>query len=501
MLFVALLLAPLDAQAATWPPATRRTTIVMRRTVVTAPRLSLLCGLPAIDSNVATAEATLTSAGGEETVVLEPVGYQLHGAVALDAFGPAGVTVTTYNADAKAIGGWTGKLDAAGALSLSADLGATALASTGAAKGDDGVVLPLVWTGDDADQIASATIDVVTEESVEVCEGKVCTSEPTFVITGYEVALDELDAWWSGETTLAGPVTAKVVAYDARGKKLGAVKAELGDDGAAIDDDPATWVSLGGYAGAPALTVVSAGWSADDEVASVDVSDFIDGTPGVQRQTVGTSAAWDPKLDAWLGGSDPVVAITIDGGSFRAADQSKFTLSDLSEPVCGPSWCVARAGDGATSFDVWAYGASDEALPTSAKLGLSFTVGDKTYTDTDVVAFSDEHIFTATLAVAASGDVAASPLAGKVKLKGAANAKGKAATLAAGRLNGVVVETEDGWALAATAKSDLPDADRGALVGVGAPDALAKRGPGALCGKAKGICRTNLAGIYSRPGT
>ena len=419
----------------------------------------------------------------------------------LDAVGPAAVTVTTYDAGAKAIGAWSGKLDEAGRLSLSAELGKTLIASTGAAKGDDGVVLPLVWTGDTADQIASATVDVVTYEATEVCEGKLCTSEVVGVVTTYEADLDELDAWWTGETTLAGPVDATVVAYDARGKKLGAVKAALGDNGAAIDDDPGTWVTLAEYAGVPALTVVSAGWTADDEVASVDVSALIDGDPGVQRQTVGTSAAWDPNLDAWLGASDAIVSITIDGGSFLAADRSKLSISELSDPVCGPSWCVARAGDSATSFDVWAYGDSDATLPTSAKLGLTFSVGAETYSDTDVVAFSDEQVFTATLAVAAWGDVAASPLAGKIKLKGPADKKGKAETLVAGKLSGVVIEAGDGWALAATAKSDLPDADRGALVGAGVPAVLGKAGPGALCGKARGVCRTNLARAFSSAGT
>lgn len=498
MLLTALLLAPLDVQAAEWPPRIRRTTIVMTRTVTTKMELRFRAAMP--PSDVATAEVELTSADGDETVTLKPDDFQLHGAVALDATGPAALTVTTYDTGAKAIGGWSGKIDEQGRVSLAAELGKTAIASTGAAKGDDGVVLPLVWTGADADQIASATVDVVTYEVVEVCEGKVCTSEAVAVVTSYEVDLDELDQWWVGDTTLAGPVDAKVIAYDARGKKLGAVKAVVGDDGAALDDDPATWVTLGDYAGAPALTVVSAGWTADDEVASVDLGDLVDGAATVQRQTVGTSAKWKDE-DFIRGETNAVVQITIDGGSFRAADQSKFSMSELSEPVCGPSWCVARAGDSATSFDVWAYGDSDAALPTSVKLGLSYTIGDKTYTGSDVVALADEHVFTATLEVAAWGDVAAAPVAGKVKLKGPADAKGKAETLVKGRVNGVVVEDGDGWALAATAKSDVPDADRGGLIGVGAPAVLGKAGPGALCGKARGMCRTNLARVYSAPGS
>ena len=72
MLIAALLLAPVDAYAETWPPKTRRTSIVMTRTVTTRP-LNLGAVMPG--TGVATAEVTLTSVEGEETVVLTPDGY------------------------------------------------------------------------------------------------------------------------------------------------------------------------------------------------------------------------------------------------------------------------------------------------------------------------------------------------------------------------------------------------------------------------------------------
>lgn len=499
MVILALLLSVQDVQAATWPPKTRRTSIVMTRTVTTTIRPSFSIAMP--NTGVASAEAVLTSADGTETVVLKPNGVRLHGVAALADAGPAAVAITAYDELGAPVGKWAGRLDELGRLSVAAEPGAMSLSSTGAVKGADGLVLPLAFAGADAGDIVSASVDVVTEDFEDVCDGDVCWSEPVTVVTSAEVALDEADALWSAESLLAGPVDVKVTAYDVRGKKLGSVKATVADDGAAFDDDPATWLTLGMYAGAPALTFVSAGWTATDVVASIDASELVTGTPGVLRQTVGTSAAWDPKLDAWLLGNKATVTIALDGGAFQAAGRSTFTVAELTEPVCGPSWCVGRSGASATSIDVWAYGPSNATLPTSVKLGLTFTVGAETFAGSSVVAMSDEHVFTGTLGVAASGDVASSALAGKVKLKGPPDRKGRADTLVSGKVSGVVVEGADGWSLGATAKSDVPPDDRGVLVGTSAPAVLAKAGPSVLCGGGyTQLCRQNVARAYSPSG-
>ena len=471
----------------------------MTRTVTTRP---LNLGATIQTPGTVSMDADLSSLLGEERVALSAAGQWLHGAVALGDRIKGAVTLTAYDDTSMPIGAWTGTIDDTGALSLTAEKGTSlTAAATPAVDGDDGVVLPLEWTGADTDRVVAATLEVVTVGTADVCAGDVCESVDAPVISTFEVDLDAYESLWTAETTLTGPIEATLTARDANHKKIERSKVRLADNGPALEDDPATWVALGAYADETVLTVVSAGWSEDDVIERVDVSALVDGEAGVQRQVFGSTAAWEPALDARFAGDDVTFTITLDGASFVAANQSRFTGADLAAPVCGPSWCVALAADSATALDVWAYGEADALLPVSVEVGLTATVGKESWSDAVLITLSDEHIFTAALGVSAWGDVINAPLSGKIKLLGPADARGRAETLVAGKAHGVVVfDAEDGWVLGAASKSGLPEADRGVLLGTDAPEVLHKAGPPVLCGGYEGLCRTNTARAYSAAG-
>lgn len=433
--------------------------------------------------SAATAVASVKSDSGSEDITLAETDAWLHGSAGIGALPKkqATLALTLYDKGSAPLASFTGTLGTDGAVSLEAD-------DTKATRDLEvlaGEVFGASGSQELAVDLAGADTDLVAYATVTVNDGSTTTKA--------EVGWDDLGAVWTGDVTLAheGIVDVKVKSYDSKGTALESSKAALGnpwrDDGVGtitlgVDEDPLTRLGLLGHridvlpSGAVSwvasrLAITSEGWSA----STVPVSASLELTGGgtitltaptylrLRKRPELLYQAWETAVSDYisdilsnplsptevsqynpLSGLDGRLKIT--GGSVVFVDHSLASLGE--SPICASGACFMVVDDGAGAYElaVSLYGSDASKLADELELTVTLTDedGNTVLSDTDAMAFEED--ITAVFAREATfgTDPLGLDLAGKLSLLGAADKKGKQATLAKGKFQGSFSRDDDG---------------------------------------------------------
>ena len=413
------------------------------------------------NSEVASVELRVSSDGGNEALALTESDAWLHGSAALSALPAkdAALTLTLYDKGNASLMTFSGTLTTDGAVTLEAKSAETycdKLGCTSIEPGDvevlsaevypsgKGYALTLDLTGADTYEVAYATLEVSGGDKAEV-------------------DWDSVGSVWTAESTLehSGVIDVRAKVLDAEGNAVENVKAELAEpwlDGGegvnALSAGAGTSVAiLSGetrkdQSGVTALdgnpfllTVVSDGWTttaypthaelelAGGETVTVPANSYQRKEDRARREFYEglISEVQFPKFDA---------TITVTGGDFVAAD---YSILDLRTPVCSSGICVVLV-EAEKGYDLsfTAYGTNPAKLPEKQDFSLVLydAKGTKVASETRSVEFHAEVAAVFASGLDMEGDPMGGDASGSVSLLGAADTKGKQATLSKGTFYG-----------------------------------------------------------------
>lgn len=420
---------------------------------------------------LASIELRVTSDAGDEDLVLIESDAWLHGSAALSALPvkDAAITLTLYDKGSASLMTFSGTLttdgtvtldegESAGPCEILSKLGCTArveydvgfLAGETNADGK-GYVLTLNLAGSDTYEVAYATVELSGGEKAEV-------------------DWDAVGSVWQADTTLehTGVIDVKAKALDSEGNTLENVKAELaepwGDDGEgvnALSAGSGTSVAIaqhyltdrfsGGHVRTERMTAVSTGWTttsypthaelelAGGETVTVPANSY----QRLLEQPEPLVQDWDDEIDSFI--VDPNPSSLVQSGSALyqiAPDRLRGSI-----PVCSAGTCVVLiASAEGYELSVTTYGDDPAKLPGKQDLGIAFY--DKSGTELASETLSVEFDAEVTAVFAADLDIEGDPMggdaSGSVSLLGAANSKGKQATLSKGSFYGSFSRDTDG---------------------------------------------------------
>lgn len=430
------------------------------------------------DAAASAVRAEVESDAGDETLELVESDAWLHGAASIAALptAEADVTVTLYNADSAALMSLSGTLGTDGTVALSADTAKFDIELLAAElfPSGKGYELGLDLAGADTWDVAYASVAITQGAVCLVADEKGnCLKWDTSkqVTTRAEVGWDDLGSVWEADATLAheGLIELKVKAYDAEGEKIESAKAKLGapwlDDGEGVgtlatDEDPLTRLAFGRPVrlhnhkavgdGDHRILVVSEGWSTGDAVPAVAEVELTNGDTltipvnSYQRITPPTMAEVDELFDM-LDPAGMRLGVGDDVYTMGAKDEGFFF--EVGEPLCTDTVCVTviETADG-YALTATTYG--DDTDDLLDEVELSLTVTDSRGATLEVpatwVTFDDELTAVFATEVELTADPVGLGLAGKVKLLGEANKKGKRETLAKGKFYAELNRDGDG---------------------------------------------------------
>lgn len=417
---------------------------------------------------------------GNESVALTESDSRLHGTVAIKGLrkSDAAFSLTLADKGGATLVSFTGFLASNGAVTLteSAVKGAPDIDALAADvfPAASGYTLAFDFHGADAADVVSAKVALT--DAGKGAAGEIGKAE-------MNVDFRSVGSVWTGPATVpAGPVDVKSTAYDGSGKKLEKATthlAEAWDDGAsgvnalAIDEDPMTSVAkLSDQVhadGTPMfdLTVVSDGWSVGDALP-VSASIELDGgttisIPVNSAQVAGFAAERiaAPRV--------PFYTVTVEKTAITSNGNAALTPADLETPACGGGYCVvfSNTGTGAYNVGVSAYGTDAAKLPSTATVTISgVDKGGKVLsTSVQKVMFDNDIALVFANAFSFSADPIDVDVSGKITLLGAADKKGKTATLAKGKFYGTINRDDDGDLSLAGADKDTISAKGDILIG------------------------------------
>lgn len=487
LFFGGVLLAPGDAQA--------RVNVFWKFNAPDVTGSSLMRGsegMVIVDNDptneVASVELRVSSDAGDEDLALTESNAWLHGSAALAALPArdAALTLTLYDKGSASLMTFSGTLATDGTVTLEAksdetwcdksgctSLGKYDVQFIGGETNADvkGYLLNFDFTGVDTYEVAYATVEVSGGEKAEV-------------------DWDAVGSVWTANSTLehTGVIEVKARVLDGEGNTVENVKAELAepwlDDGEgvnALSAGSGTSVAIsshfltdrfaGGHQRTDRMTVVSDGWTttsypthaelelAGGETVSVPANSY-------QRHNTDLY----PIADGYLNSGERDSRISISGGNFILKDHSTF---DLATPLCSSGTCVVLVeGEKGYELSVTAYGTDPGKLPDKQDFALVLydAKGTKVASETIGVEFDAEvtAVFASELEI--DGDPIGSDASGSVSLLGAADKKGKQATLSKGTFYGSFSRDPDGdLALAGYGTDDWATSDTSADVLLGDP--------------------------------
>lgn len=373
----------------------------------------------------------------------------------------------------------------------------------------DGFELTFDLAGADTDTVAYGSIAVTESRgSIADCASRSgdCGDPSETVITTTEVFWDDLGSVWTAVAGLAheGPVEVRVKRLDTAGQEIDETKTRLGmpwiTDGnglnaLATDEDPLTTLTYANYSPytysdmtgyivnnlTKRLTVVSQGWSAsgalpvdarveltNGDTLTVPVNSYQRITP--RRQTFFVSSFFDISyrqivvddgistvVFEWPSREEPSAPVCSGGFCLvlRLNDLAS-TPDSVSEPLVGSSqWSVTAYGDDATTLP-------DEIQITDSLLDSEGVVVES---ETVEVAFDDEITAVFATEVSLSDDPIGVDLAGRVKLLGEMDRRGRQTTLAKGRFYGTFSRNAAGGLELAGADKDEVSAEGNIVMG------------------------------------
>jgi hypothetical protein len=480
-LLVSLVLLAAPAPAATPTPR------------VTLGSDTVFVRISADDTTPASVDVDLSSDAGSETVTLTESDAWLHGVASLAALPAADsrVTLTLLDAASAPLASFSGTLGADGGLALTADSAGgpdVTVLGAGTFPAAGGVDVGFDLEGADVADVAYATFTVVESTEVTQCEKAtgVCTTTGSSRTTEVEVAWDDLGAVWEGTPSLraTGVVTAKTTTRTARGKKIAAYKAKLGEallDGGygagtlAVDGDPLTRLAVAptGFSSwdtpmeVPRVVIVSDGWTRAGTVPAAAHVELTGGTTltvapnSFQAAASSTSTVSNPE-------GLTTFKVKLPGGTLQVDGNAVLAVDTLATPVCAGGWCVAAATTSAgLTFSFSAYALTAAALPSSGAVSVTLLREDGTAASTTALYphFQDDvkALFVADTDL--DGDPSGREVSGKVSLVAAADKKGKTKTLAKGTFAGAFSRDADGDLTLAAVDKDLVMADGGVITG------------------------------------
>lgn len=444
-------------------------------------------------NGVASVALSLSSDGGREDLSLTESDAWLHGSAALSALPAteAGLTLTLYDQISASLMTFSGTLGADGLVALTADVkrdtssgtcGATSRTGCTPSPGDEsataqdvevlavevfaasgGYELVLDLAGADTYDVAYATLSWTERDEVTTCDrANGCTTTGSSTTMTAEVDWETVGSVWEAESTLehSGVVDVKAKALDAAGNTVENARAELaepwGDDGEGVNALSAgrgTSValteydvcSLGRCSSHPGMTVVSDGWTttsypthAELVVAGGDTVTVPANSYHRSHRVFGMGGILDsPRL-----AGDATLSIT--AASIR---MEHLSVSELSTAVCSSGTCVVLVeGEEGYELSFTAYGTNPGELPDEQDflVVLYDEAGTEVASETVSVAFDAEvaAVFASELMI--EGDPIGADASGSVKLLGAADNRGKRATLSKGTFYGSFSRDSDG---------------------------------------------------------
>lgn len=501
-----------------WPVAGGGEAEARPRANVVCKLWSTSCGMAVTDDGAATSiTATVKSDAGSEDVSLVESDAWLHGSAKIDALPKtdATLTVTLYDEKSASLMSFSGTLGTDGAATLRADetkeTGTCDLSSKTGCTSDTSATtldievltsevfgasgayeLGLDLAGADTYEVAYATVTVTESTEVTTCDkSKTCTTTGSSATTKSEVDWDEIGAVWEGELSMEpeGAIDVKVKSYDSKGEVVENTKVALGapwiDGGEgvnvlAIEEDPLTTVGLLGRRVdvlpngeiawvASRLVVNSSGWTSttapvaaeleleNGDTITIPVNSYQRGwPPSPSRTTV------DLRGEIW--GSN---RITVTSGGTTVYDSSK---TELGEPSCANGLCFRFIKDEGADQEYFvhssSYGSDASKLPDD--LDITITVYDKSGAKESVesatIEFDDEVTAVFANEVSFSEDPMGLDLSGEVSLLGAADSKGKQATLSKGKFFGAFSRDGDGDLNLAGADKNAGPSEGGVIV-------------------------------------
>mgnify|MGYP001573315527 CR=1 FL=1 len=447
-------------------------------------------------NEVATVELSVSSEGGDEDLVLTESDAWLHGSASLTALPTkdAALTLTLYDEGSASLMSFSGTLGADGSVTLKADEAAcevyTKVGCTSVSKYDVEVLAGEVYASGKGYEL---TLDLSGADTYEVAYA-------TVVVSGgekAEVDWDAVGSVWTADSTLehSGAIDLKAKALDSAGNTVVNVKAELAepwvDDGEgvnALSAGSGTSVAITSHRfttnGFPRLrisrmTVVSDGWTTTSYPTHAEVELAGGGTVSVPANSFlrrmhiqeGIDAVMAAELVAELEliNANPLY-LSIDGASPKLI---RDNLNELAYPSCSSGTCVLLV-EGAKGYElaVTTYGNDPAKLPSKQSLAVVFydAQGNKLASETLNVEFASEvtAVFSSELTI--DGDPMGGDASGSVSLLGAADEKGKQATLSKGTFYGSFSRDSDGdLALAGYGTDDWATSDTSANATIGDP--------------------------------
>ena len=414
---------------------------------------------------VASVTATVSSDAGKEDLTFEESDAWLHGSAALAALPAkdAALTLTLYDEGSASLMMFSGTLgsdgsltfddgESTGACEILTKLGCDVRVNYDAAfiGGETnadfkGYLLNFDFAGADTYEVAYATLEVSGGDKAEV-------------------DWDAVASVWTAESTLehTGVIDVKAKALDAAGNTVENVKAELGapwDDGGAgvnaLSAGAGTSVAIsshfltdsfsGGHVRTDRMTVVSGGWTTTSYPthAALELAGDAVTVPANSYQRVninsGNLIIQDSAQVSFLDSS-----LSISGGNLNLNGASP---SDLGVPLCSAEACVLLVeGEKGYELSVTTYGKDPAKLPNKQDFDLVVydAAGTKVASQTLSVEFGAEvtAVFANNLEI--DGDPMGGDASGSVSLLGAADKKGKQATLSKGTFFGSISRDTDG---------------------------------------------------------
>ncbi|MDP2313831.1 MAG: hypothetical protein Q8P41_13060 [Pseudomonadota bacterium] len=425
---------------------------------------------------IASAELRVSSDAGNEDLDLTESDTWLHGSAALSALPAkdAALTLTLHDEGSASLMTFSGTLTTDGAVTLEAKSAETycdKLGCTSIEPGDvevlsaevypsgKGYALTLDLAGADTYEVAYATLEVSGGEKAEV-------------------DWDAVGSVWTAESTLehSGVIDVRAKVLDAEGSTIDNVKAELAeswlDDGEgvnALSAGAGTSVALhrwdGEYDGGKEpgtwsgsrqiLTVVSNGWTTSEYPTHAEMELAGGDTVTVpansyQRTNISGGSLLIAGTSSWLL-DDSSLSISSGNIEFNVdlgdLDLASLDAGHARSAMCSSGTCVALVENEQgyeASFTV--YGQDPAKLPAKQDFDVVFydKEGTKVGSERISVAFDAEvtAVFASDLEI--DGDPIGGDASGSVSLLGAADQKGRQATLSKGAFYGSFSRDSDG---------------------------------------------------------